>query len=73
MPTELSSASSQIIPAERDRFENIASNLQGPGIKTPRGVDLLDDHFDGIDPQCQLSGFGDGVGHPATAVGDLGV
>ena len=34
---------------------------------------LLDHHLDGVDPQGQLLALGDGVGDPATAVGELRV
>ncbi len=51
-------------PWEHDHFWYITSNLQGP-------IDLLDNHFDGVDPHGKLFAFGDGVGHSATAVGHV--
>ncbi len=53
-------------PWEHGHFGYITSNLQSP-------IDLLDNHFDGVDPHGQFLAFGDGVGHSATVVGHLGV
>lgn len=70
MPIERCLVSSQIIPAETtlrySTFGYIKSNLQSP-------IDLLDNHFNGVDSHGQLFGFGNGVGHSATAVGHLSV
>lgn len=70
VPIERFLVSSQIMPAETtlrySPFGYITSNLQSP-------IDLLDNHFDGVDSHGKLFAFGDGVGHSATAVGHLGV